>query len=303
MLSAVNAPEEASRIAFTQTDAPAPKPNQVLVEVRAFSVNRGELSLLKARPAGWRPGQDVAGTVVAAAADGTGPAVGTRVVAKAEEGGWAEHVAVDVQELAALPDSVGFTDAATLPIAGVTAIRTLRLGGDLLGRHVLITGASGAVGRFQIELATARGALVTAVARAEHSAALRALGAVEVVPEISAADGLFALISESVGGLSLTAAISRAEAGATVVVVGTSSGEPGTVSIYDFIGHEGVRLQSFLSYASGPFGPDLERLVALLRDGRLHPEIGFGDDWSALPAALDALTERKISGKAVMTIG
>lgn len=302
MLAVINSPGTPEWITIAETEPPVVAPNQALVDVRAFSINRGELALLTARPAGWRPGQDVAGTVVAAAADGTGPAVGARVVGKVEQGGWAEQAAIAVDDLAVLPDAVAFTDAATLPIAGVTALRTLRLGGDLLGQRVLITGASGAVGRFQVELAAARGALVTAVAGEHHEAALRALGAMDVVPEVSAAAGLYYLISESLGGPALGAAISKAEPGGTVVIMGTTSGEPGTVSILDFIGHENVRLLPFLSYASGPFGADLGRLVSLIRDGRLHPPIGHTDGWTALPDALTAFAERKFTGKAVLTI-
>ncbi|MFI0479374.1 alcohol dehydrogenase catalytic domain-containing protein [Actinomadura sp. 9N215] len=113
---------------FSEAPEPTPRPGQAVVRVRAFSINRGELALLKARPAGWRPGQDVAGVVVQPAADGTGPAAGTPVDV-AEQGGWAERVAVDGEQLAPLPDRVDFAKAATLPIAGATALRTLRLGG------------------------------------------------------------------------------------------------------------------------------------------------------------------------------
>ncbi|OLE22823.1 MAG: oxidoreductase [Catenulispora sp. 13_1_20CM_3_70_7] len=302
MFTVINAPGGAERIGFSQVEAPVAAANQVLVDVRAFSVNRGELGLLDARPAGWRPGQDIAGTVAAAAADASGPAVGARVVGRVEGGGWAEQVAVDVGEVAVLPDEVSFADAATLPVAGVTALRTLRLGGNLLGQRVLVTAASGAVGRFQVELAAAGGALVTAVAGKRHEDGLRALGAAEVVPETAAADGLFSLISESPGGASLTAAISKIEPGGTIVLTGTTSGEPGTASIYDFIGHEGARIQSFLSYATGPFGTDLGRLAALIAAGRLHPAIGYLDDWKSLPDALAAFADRAFTGKAVLTI-
>jgi NADPH:quinone reductase len=62
---------------FSEAPEPTPRSGQAVVGVRAFSVNRGELALLKARPAGWRPGQDVAGVVVQPAAHGTGPAATT----------------------------------------------------------------------------------------------------------------------------------------------------------------------------------------------------------------------------------
>ncbi len=303
MQSVLNAPGTPDRVTIGETDEPAPGPGQAVVEVRAFSVNRGELDLLGRRPAGWRPGQDVAGVVASQAADGTGPTAGTRVVGAAEGGGWAERVAVDTDQLAVLPDAVGFAAAATLPVAGITALRTLRIGGDLLGRRVLITAASGAVGRFQLQLAALRGALPTAVAKPEHEKALRASGAVDVVAEVGAAEGLFALVTESVGGRATAGAISKVEPGGDVVLFGMSSGQPGTVSIYDFFGHEGARLQSFFSFSTGPFGGDLALLADLVAEGKLHPTIGFEDDWSALPRALDAFAGRRFAGKAVLTLG
>ena len=138
---------------------PEPSADEIVVDVRAFAVNRGELRLIPARPDGWRPGQDVAGHVRRAM---DGPAAGARVVAIAQGGGWSERVAVPAAHCAPLPDDVSFEQAASLPIAGLTALRALRQGGFLLGREVLVTGATGGVGQFAVQLARAAGARVTA---------------------------------------------------------------------------------------------------------------------------------------------
>src|SRR5258708_19844712 len=71
---------------------PSASPHEAIVEVHAFSLNRGELRLLATRPEGWRPGQDVAGVVIRQAADGSGPPDGSRVVALFDEGGWSQRV-------------------------------------------------------------------------------------------------------------------------------------------------------------------------------------------------------------------
>ena len=140
--------------------------------VRAFSINAGEVILIDQRPDGWRPGQDVAGMVLRAAADGTGPSAGTRVVAYPEWHGWAERIAVPANWVAALPTGISPEEAATLPVAGLTALRALRTGGAILGRNVLITGATGGVGQFAVQLAVASGARVTAqVGRAARTTA------------------------------------------------------------------------------------------------------------------------------------
>jgi NADPH:quinone reductase-like Zn-dependent oxidoreductase len=288
--------------AIAAVDDPQPGSGEALVAVRAFSVNRGELALLQARTDGWRPGQDIAGVVVEQAADGSGPAAGTRVAALAEQAGWAELAAVPADRLAPLPAAVSIEQAAALPLAGLTALRTLRLGGDLLGRRVLVTGASGGVGRMQVQLAFAAGAQVTAVARAQHEKELLALGVSSVVADPAAADGLYHLVADWVGGASLTACLGKAAPGGTVVV-GSGNAEKTPVNIYDFVGHEGARLVGYLSYAyPGPPGPDLAMLAALAGAGRLDPGIGLALPWTRLPEALAALAERRLTGKAVLTV-
>ena len=298
MKTVINTPEGTL---IAEAEEPAPAPDEALVAVRAFSVNRGELALLKSRTGGWRPGQDVAGVVVEAAADGSGPAPGTRVVALVEQAGWAEQVAVPTGRLAVVPDEVGLEQAAALPLAGLTALRTLRGGGELLGRRVLITGANGGVGRFQVELAALAGATVTAVAR--QAGELMKLGAHDVVADPGAAAGPYHLIVESVGGASLAAALGRVAPGGTIMLIGASSGEKTPIDIYDFIGHEGARIVSHLSYAHPePPAADLEVLVGLVATGRLHPTLGLVEDWSKLQDVLAGLRDRRVSGKVVLTL-
>ncbi|HEX8261079.1 MAG TPA: hypothetical protein VF558_12380 [Rubrobacteraceae bacterium] len=107
---------------------------------------------------GFNPGWDLAGTVERTAADGTGPRAGARVVGLLPSGAWAELVAVPTNSLAELPESVSFELAATLPVAGLAALYALEKGGGLIGRSVLVTGASGGVGNFGIQLARLSGA-------------------------------------------------------------------------------------------------------------------------------------------------
>ncbi|MFF0269941.1 zinc-binding dehydrogenase [Kribbella sp. NPDC004536] len=300
MKALVNTPEG---LVVKSVPDPVPAPDQALVAVRAFSVNRGELALLAARTADWRPGQDIAGVVVEPAADGTGPAAGARVAALAPDSGWAELAAVPTSRLAELPDEVGIEQAAALPLAGRTALNTIRLGGSLLGRNVLVTGATGGVGEFQVQLAVLSGARVTAVARLDAQPRLTRLGAASVVPATAEADGPYDLITESTGGRSLRDAIATAAPGATVVVLGSTSGEKSAIDVYDFIGHEGVRLVNYMSYADpSPISADLLLLLELVATNRLETELGFRAGWTEIDAALDGLRNRKFRGKAVLTI-
>jgi NADPH2:quinone reductase len=288
---------------IADVDDPRPGGDEALVAVRALSINSGELALLENRTNDWRPGQDIAGVVVEAADNGSGPPPGTRVVALVEQAGWAELAAVSTARMAALPDEVTIEQAAALPLAGLTALRTLRIGGDLLGRRVLVTGASGGLGGMQVQLAVAAGAQVTAVAKPRHEKELLRRGATSVVADPSDADGLYHLVTDWVGGASLAAALGKVAPRGTVVL-GSGNPDKTPINIYDFFGHEGARLVGYLSYAHRePPGPDLAILASLVAAGRLDPALGLVDTWTRLPDAITALAERRITGKAVLTVG
>ena len=306
MFALVTAGSKPEHIDLAEVDEPVATPNEALVEVRSFGVNRGELRLLGSRPDGWRPGQDIAGIVIRRAPDGTGPAEGTRVVACIDQAGWAQRAAAPIARLAPLPAGVSFDDAATLPVAGLTALRALRLGGLLLGRRVLITGATGGVGHLAVQLAAVSGAQVTAVARdLERGAVLRGLGATDVVAAIEELSGsVFDLILESVGGDSLSTAAKLVGADGALVFFGNSSQQPSTISFADFGGHPRAKLLPFHVYETGPstFGADLALMAALIDQGRLRPQIGYQGSWRDLGAALAGLRDRRFGGKAILTV-
>jgi NADPH:quinone reductase len=283
---------------------PEPADDETLIAVRAFSVNRGELTLIRMRGGGWQPGQDVAGEVIRQAADGSGPHAGARVAGLAEWHGWAEEAAVPSHRVAVIPDGVDFATAAALPMAGTTAANLVRQGGAILGERVLVTGASGGVGHIAVQLAALGGAHVTAVASPERAGAVRGWGAQDVVAETAAAEGTFDLILESVGGASLDAALQRVAPEGLVLIFGNSSREPATLDFRGFFGHEESTIRSYFSARhEGDAGRHLAMLLDLVAAGRLHVEIGSKDDWERLDDVLDALNERRVAGKVVLTIG
>lgn len=282
---------------------PAPAPGEFLLDVRAYAVNPGETKLIEQRPDGWRPGQDVAGVVLRAAADGSGPAEGARVVARVDWEGWAERVAVPVHRSAVLDDRVSFEQAATLPIAGLTALRALRVGGALLGRRVLVTGATGGVGQFAVQLAVLSGATVTAhVSGPGRAAEALELGAHQVVSSLEDdALGPFHLVLDGVAGPLLTHAVRRLAPGATAVVYGGHNG-PTELRLRDFAsqGWNG-RVQGFISeHPEETKGEDLAILAGLVAEGRLRPVIGRTADWTATPQVFEAWAARAFRGKAVL---
>src|SRR3954452_18859896 len=214
-----------SGLSLEDVPEPEPGPDEVLVEQHATSINRGEVRRLPQREPGFVTGWDVAGTVVEAAPRGGGPSQGARVTGIVRQGAWAERVAVPTDAIAEIPDELDFARAATLPVAGLTALRALARGGLLLGRRVLITGGAGGVGRFAIQLADRAGAHVSAVVGSpERAQGLDRLGAHDTITSFEHDGPRFDLILESAGGRSLAAALNRVEPRGTIVAFGNSSG-------------------------------------------------------------------------------
>ena len=306
MRALINKGEGGMAVEFAEVPEPEPERSEAVVEVGAMSVNRGELRLLAARPRGWRPGQDVAGVVSAAAEDGSGPSEGSRVVAWPGQAGWAQRVAVPTSHLATLATNVSLQEAATLPVAGVTALRVLRVGGELNGRRVLVTGAAGGVGRFAVELAARAGARVVGVTRdTDRATGLAQLGADHVVHDIDDAEGPFDLILETAGGRSLETAVRLVAARGDIVVFGNSSDSPASISFGDFRGRAGARITAFFVYESGEpprFGDDLQLLADMIAEDALHPCIGLRASWTGANTVFEALAQRRVNGKAVLLV-
>lgn len=282
-----------------------------VVRMKATSLNLGEVkrSLTMAED-GHRPGWDVAGVVERAAADGSGPAVGTRVAGFIESGAWAELVALPARRLAPIPDGVSFEQAATLPVAGLTAWYALSQGGLLAGRRVLINGASGGVGHLACQIARASGARVTAVVRrAERAATLEGPGIrVVVAPEGlgSAAEfGPYDVILDSVGGADLSAAIALVGTAGVCVTFGDAGTDPAAFHPRPLFRNGGRICGLFVhdEVQRDPPAPPLAAMMQLIEDGLLQPEIQVCAPWEKIDALGRDLMERRIAGKAVLTIG
>jgi NADPH:quinone reductase-like Zn-dependent oxidoreductase len=287
-------------------EAPEPERDrdEALVEVHAVSLNRGESTRLTREADGWRPGWDLAGVVREQARDGSGPPAGTRVVGWIGGAAWAELAAVPTDRLAPLPDELPFAAASTLPVAGLTALRTLRLGGLLVERRVLVTGAAGGVGRFAVELAARAGAHVTAVVGSpERAEGLAGLGAREVVTSIDDAGGPFDLVLESVGGSSLGTALGLVARRGLVVSFGNSSGERVSFDPAPLYRSSGT-LRGFILFdpEHDTYAEDLARLASLVARGELHPQIGLEAPWEEAGVTIRALLDRRVAGKAVLHV-
>jgi NADPH:quinone reductase-like Zn-dependent oxidoreductase len=301
-----------NRLVLHEVEEPSPTPSETLVRVGAVSLNRGEVHQMAATSqAGFTPGWDVAGTVERAAEDGSGPPEGTGVVGLLEAGAWAELAAVPTRSLATLPEGVSFAQAATLPVAGLTALYTVEKGGGLLGKYVLITGASGGVGLFACRLARMSGARVVGLIRqADREALVREAGAHEVVTgnDTSSAreHGPYDLVLESVGGQVLAGTLAMLASGGTCISFGVSAGAESTIDVRSFYLTGGAILYGFdifYEVLARPASEGLARLLRLVADGTLRPRIELEAPLEEIGDVAERLVDRDYAGKAVLHVG
>jgi len=301
LLSSPNPPH----LELGEAPDPTALPDQALVEVKAVSLNRGETRRLETLAPGTVTGWDLAGVLKAQAADGSGPQAGARVVGMMNPGAWAQLAAVKTEWLAELPDGISLEQASTLPVAGLTALRALEVGGLVLGKRVLVTGASGGVGRFAIQLAKLSGAHVTAVARREQG--LAELGADDVQSELESNGPEFDVIVDAVGGPVLGAAIQRVRARGTIVSFAATIPEPVSYPTRELFSRApgaklyGLYIFSELAHTRSG-ASDLRRLAELVAAGRLDPQIDMTVPWTEAKSAVQALLGGRVSGKAVLTV-
>jgi NADPH:quinone reductase len=292
--------------------APA-APDEVTVRVTAISLNRGEVrrATSQGKP-GDRPGWDFAGVVEGRAANGSGPPAGSRVVGLLPSGAWAERVRAPSHAVAALPEAVTDAQAAALPVAGLTALHALRQGGLLLGRKVLVDGATGGVGHLAVQLAAASGALVWGqVRRPEFRGAVAEWCGDRIVlgTDLKAAApyGPFHLILDSVGGAALAAAMTMLAPGGTCVTFGVSESPTSTISSRDFFGTGGVKLYGLILFHElrrvEPAAEGLAILAGLVARRVLRPHIAVEAPWSEIGPIARQLLDRAFAGKAVLHLG
>ncbi len=305
-------PSAPGRLALQAVAMPQPATNEALVRVAAISLTPYEIKAVASAEPGTRPGWEFAGTVERAAANGSGPREGARVAGFLDAGAWAEWLAVPTAALGVLPDRVSFAQAATLPIAGLTALYALERGGPLLGRSVLITGASGGVGQFAIQLARHGGAerVVGVVRSAAHAEAARTAGAQEVVvgEDNAGAErfGPYDVVLDSVGGASLASALPLVAEGGICIAFGTAGGGESTIKVFDLYGRGGVSLYGFLinyEVKHKPIAAGLPRLARMVADGTLRTSIGAQAPWTEIARVGQELLERRFTGKAVLHVG
>jgi NADPH:quinone reductase-like Zn-dependent oxidoreductase len=254
------------------------------------------------------PGLDVAGTVVAAGADVTGFAVGEEVFGIGQ-GSFAEYARARQDKLAHKPASLTFGQAAVVAVSGLTALQGLRDAGCLQpGQHVLITGASGGVGTFAVQIAKALGAQVTGVCSTAKTDLVTSIGADHVLDYTrdDFADGSqrYDLILD-IAGNSPLARLRRAltPAGTLVLAGGEDGGRwTGMSRQLRALARSPFTRQRLTMLISRQRRADLETLARLIEAGQLTPVIGKTYPLHQAPDAMRHLQAGHARGKLVLTV-
>ena len=307
MRALVADPTASPPLSLADVPEPAPGPGELLLDMEAASVNRGEIRTAAKQPPGTVIGWDVAGTVAALGEGVTTFDVGERVVALSPNGGsFAERLVVPAEWTAPLPSACDFVRAATLPVAGVTAAGTLRLARTHAGDRVRVTGAAGGVGQFTLQLALQARATVTGQAASEErAAAVRATGAEALVHpgDGSPVDGQFDVVLDGIGGPMLGPLLAATAPNGRVVVYGNSADAESTFRVETFYS-KGVTIYGFRVFTSVPpdqVVKDMATLADQVASGTISIKVQATAPLAdALPLIAD-LYARKVTGKVVLT--
>jgi NADPH:quinone reductase len=307
MRALVADPTASPPLSLADVPEPAPGPGELLLDMEAASVNRGEIRTAGKQPPGTVIGWDVAGTVAALGEGVTTFDVGERVVTLSPGGGsFAERVVVPAEWTAPLPSACDFVPAATLPVAGVTAAGTLRLARTHAGDRVLVTGAAGGVGQFTLQLALQTKATVTGQAASEErAAAVRATGAEALVHQGdgSPVDGEFDVVLDGIGGPMLGPLLTATAANGRVVVYGNSADAESTFRVETFYS-KGVTIYGFRVFTSVPPAQvvkDMATLADQVASGALSVKVQATAPLADALSLIADLYARKVTGKVVLT--
>jgi len=314
------------RFELTETGVPAPADDEVLVRVRATSVNpydwhhmRGEPSIMRLMPGtfGLRApkfailGCDVAGQVEAVGKNVTRFQPGDDVFALLVSGAYAEYVSVPEGLLVRKPGNLTYAQAAAVPMAAVTALLALRdVGGVKPGHKVLVNGASGGVGTFAVQIAQALGASVAGVCSTRHVDLIRSLGAEEVI-DYRAADFTrrgqrYDLVLDIAGSRPARACRRVLTSDGALVLIGGQAGrwvQPMGHVMSALAAGRFVAQRVALAEVGGCDKPGLlASLTELIEDGKVTPVIEREYPFGELPAAVRYQEEGHASGKVVVTL-
>jgi NADPH2:quinone reductase len=300
--------------------APTPAADEVLIDVRATSVNYADSIMVAGKyqtrpPFPFSPGLETAGVVAACGARVTRFKPGDRVMATLAWGGLAEQAVAREAETFAIPDGMSFEEAGAFPIAYISSDVAIRWQGRLeAGETLLVLGAAGGVGLTAVEIGKAMGARVIAGAStAEKLAVAQAHGADAVVNYATEnlTERVMALTGDEgadvcfdpIGGELADAALSALGWGGRMLLVGFVGGVqqiPANRLLVKNRSALGCSLRYYRNQAPDKLRRSVEALMAWYREGRLRPLVSHRLPLERTVEAIKLLTDRKAHGKVVV---
>lgn len=287
---------------FKDLEQPIPKDNEVVLRVRAASVNP-----LDWRMKSERPGVDVAGEVVAVGKSVTQFKPGDAVFGTGK-GAFAEYACAPESSLVVKPESMSFEQAASLPIAGLTALQGLRNKGHLQpGQKVLINGAAGGIGTFAVQIAKSFGANVTGVCSTKNVDLVRSLGADRVIDytrdDFTQDSERFEMLLDNVGNRSLSEMRRVLTPNGKCIMAGAPKTLSGALSrILKAFAWSPFLRQKFTFFIAKIKKDDLMTLCGLVSAGKLAPSIDRLYPLSETAAAIAYVEEGHARAKVVITV-
>lgn len=309
MRAVFTVPGSTPGLVLRETAIPTPAADQALIKVTAISLNQGETRTALAATESYIPGWDFAGVIERAAGDGSTPGEGIRVFGFVARGAWAQYLTAPGWLMAEIPAGVSDAQAASLPIAGGTALTAMEITGPVAGRRVLITGAAGGVGRFACQFAALSDAKVFAISRRPALArqlrenGVEPAGVFAGIAEAKAA-GAYDVILDSVGGDTLATALTALAPNGICVNYGNSSRQPTTFDVrsasWPFHGIKCIWMGR--DALASNYTPIFERLIGLVQQGRLHAPIDVELPWTSVAEAAERLIQRRVDGKIILKV-
>jgi NADPH:quinone reductase-like Zn-dependent oxidoreductase len=307
---------------YQEIEKPIPADDQVLIQVRASSVNpydwhfiRGTPSFIRLfagirAPKSRRLGADVAGIVEAAGCNVASLKPGDAIFGTAT-GSFAEYVCAPESSLALKPEGLSWEQAASVPLAGITALQGLRDKGGLgAGQRVLINGAAGGVGTFAVQIAKSLGARVTGVCSTRNVELLRSIGADDVVDytqeDFLSGGQLYDLFFDLVGNSSLRACLGVLHPQGIYIGCGGGGPDRRSIELLGSVLHQAA-LAPFVTQKMPGFlakmnTADLNFLADLLRVGKIVPVIDNSYALQETASAIRYLEQGHARGKVVITV-
>jgi NADPH:quinone reductase-like Zn-dependent oxidoreductase len=308
---------------LTDRETPAPAPNEILVKVHAAALNPVDWHFVRGAPFPMRMmmgglrgpkrprcvGGDFAGTIAALGSAVAGLAVGQPVFGYTEAGALAEYLAVPAGKIAPKPERLTFEQAASVPLAGLTALQAMRDKAQVrAGQQVLIVGAAGGIGSFAVQIAKAFGAHVTGVQSTRALDLVRSIGADHVIDytrdDFTTGDARYDVVFDNVCNRKLADVRRVVKPGGTIIPNGGGSPEKGismlgllrTLAIRGFLSH------TIAFFVTNPNRADLQVLADMIQTGTIAPVIDTIYPLADVADAFRHLETGHAHGKIVVTI-